>query len=123
MRALPEQADRILRQYGVIAYAHHNMSFDDLKAEIASGNPVYVWIVGSVVDVYGQGLSYPAYYLANNGSHMLVSPYEHVVIVTAYNEDTDTVTIKNEGQTYYRSFQKFLRSWSMMGNMAVLSHP
>ncbi len=117
-----EPVAALLRQYGVNAYAHHNLSFDDLKAEIAAGHPVYVWIVGSTVDVYGSGLSFPAYYLANNGHHSLVTPYEHVVIVVGYNEDTDTVTIKNEGQTYYRSFEKFLRSWSMMGNMAVLSH-
>jgi len=113
----------LLRSYGVSAYAHHNLSFDELKSEIANGHPVYVWIVGSTVDVYGQGLSFPAYYMANNGKHSLVSPYEHVVIVVGYNEDTDTVTIKNEGQTYTRSFEKFLRSWSMMGNMAVISHP
>lgn len=61
--------------------------------------------------------------MGNNGKHSLVTPYEHVVIVVGYNEDTDMVTIKNEGQTYFRSFEKFLRSWSMMGNMAVLSHP
>ena len=118
-----EPVAALLRYYGVSAYAHHNLSFETLKAEIASGNPVYVWIVGSTVDVYGQGLSFPAYYLATDGQHSLVSPYEHVVIVVGYNEDTDMVTIKNEGLTYVRSFEKFLRSWSMMGNMAVLSHP
>jgi uncharacterized protein YvpB len=118
-----EPVAALLRTYGVSAYAHKGLSFDDLKAEIASGHPVYVWIVGSAVDVYGKGLSYPAYYMGNNGQHSLVTPYEHVVIVAGYNEDTDMVTIKNEGQTYFRSFEKFLRSWSMMGNMAVLSHP
>jgi uncharacterized protein YvpB len=118
-----EPVAALLRTYGVSAYAHKGLSFEDLKAEIATGHPVYVWIVGSVVDVYRDGLSYPAYYMGNNGQHSLVTPYEHVVIVVGYNEDTDMVTIKNEGQTYFRSFEKFLRSWSHMGNMAVLSHP
>lgn len=118
-----EPVAALLRSYGVSAYAHRPLSFDDLKAEIAGGHPVYVWIVGSTVDVYKDGLSFPAYYMGNNGQHSLVTPYEHVVIVVGYNEDTDMVTIKNEGQTYFRSFEKFLRSWSMMGNMAILSHP
>jgi uncharacterized protein YvpB len=120
-----EPVAALLRTYNVSAYAHRNLSFDDLKAEIASGHPVFVWIVGSTVDYYKGVLdeSYPAYYLANDGRHSLVTPYEHVVIVVGYNEDTDMVTIKNEGMTYTRSFEKFLRSWSMMGNMAILSHP
>ena len=120
-----EPVAALLRNYGVSAYAHHNLSFDDLKAEIASGHPVFVWIVGSTVDYYKGVIdqSYPAFYLANDGRHSLVTPYEHVVIVVGYNEDTDMVTIKNEGMTYTRSFEKFLRSWSHMGNMAILSHP
>ena len=92
-----EPVAALLRSYGVSAYSHRPLSFEDLKAEIAGGHPVYVWIVGSTVDVYGQGLSFPAYYLANNGNHSLVSPYEHVVIVVGYNEDTDMVTIKTKG--------------------------
>ena len=111
-----EPVAELLRSYGVSAYAHRPLSWDDLRAEIAASRPVYVWVVGSV---YG---GYPVYYTAASNSHLsIVAPKEHVVMVvgyTAYN-----VTIQDNGQTYTRSIGDFLTSWSAMDNMAIISHP
>jgi len=38
----------LLREYGLNAYAHRPLSWDQLRAEIAHGNPVIVWVIGNV---------------------------------------------------------------------------
>lgn len=103
----------LLQQYGLNARAVHEMSFKDLKQEIASGQPVIVWVFGNT---WWGGTS--VQYTASNGHTSTVIAYEHTVIVTAYDESA--VTILDGGTYYYRTISQFESSWATLGNMAVI---
>jgi len=105
----------LLQAYGVQAYAHRPLSWDHLRAEIAAGRPVFVWIVGSVVN------GIPVYYTPSDGLHTVVAAYEHTVIVTGY---TPTRVYFLNGDTIdSTSVVQFLDSWSALGNMAITAGP
>jgi uncharacterized protein YvpB len=105
----------ILRSYGLSAYAHRPLSWNQLRSEIAAGRPVIVWIVGSVTN------GIPVYYKASDDHITVVAPYEHTVIVTGYSESS--IYYLNGGNIYSKSVEQFLDSWSVMGNMAITSIP
>jgi subtilisin-like proprotein convertase family protein len=112
-----------LRNYGLSAYAHRPLSWDGLRAEIAAGRPVIVWIVGSQnqgqYDYVVNGI--PRYYTPREGHLTVVVPYEHTVIVSGYTQDS--VTYSNGGYSYTRNINRFLDSWSVMRNMAITTQP
>jgi uncharacterized protein YvpB len=114
----PQPIASLLRDYDLNAMAVKNMSWDDLKRSIASGNPVIVWVLGKV----WAGQSGVDYY-AQDGSKMLVVPYEHTVLVTGYDEEEDIVYILDGLQTYERTTTKFLDSWETLGNLAIIWGP
>jgi len=104
----------LLRQYGVRAYAWKNLSWHDLQAEIASGHPVIVWVVGDV----RPGVPVP--YVAPNGQVVTVAQYEHTVILTGYDEEK--VQIVDGRGRYKRDIDRFLDSWSVLGYMAIIAN-
>jgi subtilisin-like proprotein convertase family protein/uncharacterized protein YvpB len=106
---------RLLSKYGLPAYAHRPLSWDQLRAEIAAGRPVITWIVGSVVN------GIPEYYLPPDELLTVVARYEHTVIVTGYTPDS--VTYLNGAFPYTKSLVDFLQSWSALGNMAITASP
>jgi uncharacterized protein YvpB len=106
----------LLREFGVPAYAHRPLSWDDLRWEISQGRPVYVWTIGN-----SSTNQIPAYYTPEDGNTTIVAHYEHTVMVIGYNDNN--VTIMDNGNTYTRSILQFLSSWSALDNMAILSHP
>jgi uncharacterized protein YvpB len=106
----------LLRAYGVVAYAHRPLSWDDLKAEVASGKPVYVWVIGPAS--YNE---IPVYYTSDDGHMTIVAHYEHVVMVKGYTENN--VTIQDGSSTYTRSISQFLSTWSALQNMAITTQP
>jgi subtilisin-like proprotein convertase family protein len=111
-----EPVAALLRDFGVPAYAHRPLSWDDLRWEIGQGRPVYVWTIGnSSTD------QTPVYYTPSDGNTTIVAHYEHTVMVIGYNNNN--VTILDNGNVYTRSIQQFLSSWSALDNMALLSHP
>ncbi|HEC62480.1 MAG TPA: hypothetical protein ENI27_09565 [bacterium] len=110
-----EPVASLLRAYGLSAYAHRQLSWDQLRAEISAGHPVIVWIVGSVVN------GIPVYYTPSDGLSTVVARYEHTVIVTGYTKNS--VSFLNGDTIYTRSLEQFLDSWSVMRNMAITSHP
>ncbi len=110
-----EPVAAVLRSYGVSAYAHRPLSWEGLKAEIAAGRPVFVWIVGSVQN------GIPVYYTPSDGLSTIVARYEHTVIVTGYSQDK--VYFLNGDTIYTRSVEQFLDSWSALGNMAITAKP
>ena len=112
-----EPVAALLRDFGVSAYAHEGMSWDELRAEIAAGKPVFVWDVGSVYN------GWPTYYTASDGMVSIVANYEHVVQVIGYDLVDNTVEIMDNGNYYQRTIAQFLRSWSALDNMAIISHP
>jgi subtilisin-like proprotein convertase family protein/uncharacterized protein YvpB len=106
-----EPVAKLLTKFGLEAEAHRPLSWDQLRAEIASGRPVIAWIVGPVVN------GVPEYYLPSDEQLTLVARYEHTVIVTGYT--SDSVTYLNGANRVTKSKTDFLQSWSVMGNMAV----
>jgi uncharacterized protein YvpB/subtilisin-like proprotein convertase family protein len=111
-----EPVAALLRSYGLEAYAHRPLSWTDLRAEIAAGRPVMVWIVGSPLK---NGI--PEYYTPSDGLSTIVARYEHTVVVTGYTENN--VSYLNGGTIYSLSMQAFLDSWSVLGNMAITARP
>lgn len=105
----------LLRQYGLQAYAHRPLSWNELRAEIAAGRPVIVWIIGSITN------GIPVYYTPSDGLSTIVASYEHTVIVTGYTQNL--VYYLNGATIYSRSVSQFLDSWSALGNMAVTARP
>ena len=103
----------LLRQYGLSAAAVHGYSLDDLRRQIASGNPVITWVYGNTWYA-----SAPVNYTASNGHSTWVIPFEHTVIVTGY--DSSFIYILDGGMVYYRPISQFTSSWSSLGNMAVI---
>lgn len=102
----------LLRAYGLNAYSYSNLSFDDLRREIASGQPVIAWVIGNVWRGSGTG------YTASDGETMIVAPFEHTVIVTGYS--LNTVQILDGNLVYTTTVERFLDSWQVLGNMAII---
>lgn len=119
-----EPVARLLREYGVEAYTHHPFSWDELRAEIAAGRPVYVFVVGSGGDpgsYYHVRSGVPILYEDSDGQISIVAHYEHTVMVIGY--DPDYVTIRDGASVYQVPVNRFLRSWSALGNMAITARP
>ncbi len=103
----------LLKQYGVKARARRGLEWEAVRAEVAAGEPVIVWVVGHV-ERGGERVLYTA----SNGHTTYVARFEHTVIVVGYTEET--VTVLDNGQVYTRSLETFLEAWLPLGNMAVL---
>jgi subtilisin-like proprotein convertase family protein len=108
----------VLRDLGLSAYAHKKMSWDAVRAEVAAGRPVEVWIVGAANLVSG---AYPVYYTAQDGHLSVVSRYEHTVLVIGYTPSE--VILLNGGSVITRPLDTFLDSWSILRNMALTTQP
>ena len=101
----------LLRQYGLNAHAYKGLTWDNLRAQIAAGKPVIVWVTGHV------GPGTPVEYTASDGRTTIVARFEHTVILIGYTPDT--VTILDGSKTYTRPLNVFLDSWAGLGNMAI----
>ena len=105
----------LLNEYGLRAQARRGLTWDVLRAEIDAGRPVIVWVVGHVWD---NGI--PVRYTAqSSGNTSNVARYEHTVIVTGY--DAHDVIVLDGVRSYTRPLAQFLRSWSILGNLAVIA--
>jgi uncharacterized protein YvpB/LysM repeat protein len=104
-----------LQSYGLEAIGLSNLSWDDLRGEINAGHPVIVWIVGSMWD------GTPVEYEAQDGSTVIVATFEHTMILTGYNHDTVQVVDAYSGQYQTYPLSMFIRSWAVLGNMAVFA--
>jgi uncharacterized protein YvpB len=101
----------VLRNDGLSANAIKGVSLADLRRQIASGNPVMVWVVGNVWS------GSPVSYTASDGSNTTVAYYEHVVIMTGYDETGFTFVDGNS--SYWRSNSAFSSSFGALNNMAI----
>jgi uncharacterized protein YvpB/LysM repeat protein len=103
----------LLRQYGFQTKARHNMSWKDLRREIAAGRPVIVWVIGQMIS------GYPVEYTASNGHKTTVAHFEHTMIVVGYEPGLVHVVDAYTGlpQTYRK--ETFMASWGVLGHMAV----
>jgi uncharacterized protein YvpB len=106
---------KTLQEYGLEAEAYHDLSWDDLRAEINAGHPVIVWVIGQM---WG-GTSDE--YAAPDGSTSIVAAFEHTMILTGYSPDTVQVVDAYSGQDQTYLLKTFQKSWSVLGNMAVFA--
>lgn len=103
---------QVLRDnYGIPAQAAKGFSIDEIKREIASNQPVIAWVIGNCVG----GIPYE--YVDQAGNTVVVAAYEHVVIITGYNEDS--LRYMNNGKFYDIQYEYFENSWSVLGNMVL----
>lgn len=102
----------LLREYGLPAQAVRGMTLEDVKSELAEGDPIIAWVIGNMV------YSDPVKYIDKQGNAVTVAPYEHVVILVGYDETT--ITYMNNGFFYSVPTEVFLTSWGVLGNMAVI---
>lgn len=109
-----EPVAKLLSIYGIQAIAVKNASLDWVKDQISHNNPLMVWVVGRLEK------SRSIVYTDKSGRKVTVAPYEHVVILTGYNETTHRVRYISEGKEYEAPYQNFLDSWSLLGNMAIV---
>jgi predicted double-glycine peptidase len=102
---------KLLRAHGLKAQAVRNMSWDALRAEIAAGRPVIVWVIGHVE----RGTPVP--YTASDGHATTVARFQHTVVVTGYS--ANGVTFLDGAWVYSRSkifaFEK--RFFKVMGRI------
>lgn len=102
----------LLTQYGLPAKAVKNYTLDEVKRKLAEGKPIIVWVIGNMV------WSPSEEYTDSEGRTTLVAAYEHVVILTGY--DQDTIRYMTNGRFYDTPTEVFLTSWGVLGNMAVI---
>ncbi len=104
----------LLRDYGLDAEAKRDLSWDDLRVEIAAGHPVIVWVVGQM------WRGEPIRYTPSDGQTTIVSRYEHTMILIGYTPNAVHLVDAFSGQIQVYPFKQFLASWKTLGKMAVL---
>jgi uncharacterized protein YvpB len=103
---------KLLREhYGLNAAGEKGLTIEDLKRELASGQPVIAWVIGNC----SGGIPYE--YIDQEGTPVIVAAYEHVVILTGYDEDS--IRYMNNGKFYDIPYENFANTWGVLGNMAV----
>ncbi len=106
-----EPVAELLRAYGLPATGLKGMTVEQIKAELAQDQPVIAWVIGNMVG------GIPAIYTDSEGDSVLVAAYEHVVILTGYNETSIRYT--TNGKFYDTPIEVFENSWGVLGNMAL----
>ena len=102
----------LLQQYGLNAVGVYGYSENALKAQIAAGHPVMVWVVGNTEIGYAV-----PYTPASTGKTTYVVPYQHTVVVIGY--DANNVTLQDGAMKYTRDWSTFLLSWGALGDRAI----
>lgn len=101
----------LLNEYGLPASGTKSLTIEQIKAELASDQPVIAWVIGNM----SSGPA--AEFTDQEGDTTQVAAYEHVVILTGYN--TDTIRYVTNGKFYDIPTDVFARSWAVLGNMAL----
>jgi uncharacterized protein YvpB len=104
----------LLNAYGIQAKAYKGYTLEKIKDKVAQDKPVIAWVIGNVVG----GVPYE--YTDSKGNKTIVAAYEHVVIVTGYNEDH--VRYMSNGKFYDTPDKVFLNSWGVLGNMVIVDN-
>jgi len=102
----------LLRNYGLPAVGEKGLTLEKVKASLAQSKPVIAWVIGNMVG------GIPHEYTDVAGNMTIVAAYEHVVILTGY--DQDSIRYLNNGRFFEVPVEVFLNSWGVLGNMAVL---
>jgi LysM repeat protein len=111
----PPPVAAVLRDNGVPARAVENLTWDDLRAEIAAGRPVIIWVIGQMWNGYSQ------VYTADDGQSVTVANFEHTMIVTGYNSQAVHVFDAYYGLPLVYDIATFLSSWRVLGYRAIIA--
>lgn len=106
-----------LNSYGVPAVEGINLSWDDLRYEIANNRPVLIWIIGQMENGYAQE------YADSVGDVSIVAKREHVMNLIGYTPISVVVFDSLTGSVKYFPIDAFLTSWSVLGNRAIIAAP
>ncbi len=109
-----EPVAALLREYGLEAIAQRGLSWDDLRAEIAAGRPVIVWVIGQM----WRGV--PVRYKASDGQTTTVARFEHTMILVGYEPGRVHVIDAFSGRHQTYPLNTFLASWKTLGRMAIV---
>lgn len=107
-----EPVAALLREYGLPAVAGKGFTLDQVREKLAQSKPIIAWVIGNMTG------GVPAEYTDKQGNKTIVAAYEHVVILTGY--DQDSIRYMNNGKFYEVPNNVFLNSWGVLGNMAVM---
>ena len=88
-----------------------------LKANLAAGNPVVVWITT------GRYVERPVYRFSHEGDRFKLVPYEHTVVAYGYDDGGIYLMDVGDGGFYYTAWSSFLRRWSYFDQMALVIYP
>lgn len=103
---------RLLRAYGLPAESVYRMGIEDIKKEINHGQPVIAWVITGTMP------GYPLTYHTEDGDDVTVAPFEHTVIIIGY--DPTGVTVLDGAWVYWRSWDTFMASFGVLGNMGIV---
>ncbi|HSN94994.1 MAG TPA: C39 family peptidase [Anaerolineaceae bacterium] len=107
-----EPVAALLMEYGLPAQSKKGYTLEDIRQKIGESKPVIVWIIGNME------YSVPVEYIDSQGRKSIVAPYEHVVILTGYDENS--VRYMSNGRFFDVPNNVFLTSWAVLGNLAVV---
>ncbi len=102
----------LLNQYGIPARAYKGYTLEKIIAKLSVDKPVIAWVIGNIVG----GVPYE--YMDKEGRKVTVAAYEHVVIITGYNELK--LRYMTNGKFFEVPKDVFLNSWGVLGNMVVV---
>jgi len=100
-----------LQKHGLPAKGVKGFTIEQIKSQIASDHPVIAWVIGNVVG------GVPAVYSDSEGRKTVVAAYEHVVIVTGYNDKS--IRYMTNGKFFETPTEVFENSWNVLENMVV----
>jgi LysM repeat protein len=104
---------KLLRNLGLQADDRNDMKWKELRAEIAAGRPVIVWVIGQM------WRGYPQRYTDSQGRVATVAAYEHTMILVGYDPLQVQLVDAYTGQLVSYPVSAFQESWSVLGNMAI----
>ena len=99
------------------ATAYADLSWDDLRIEIAAGRPVIVWVIGDMWN------GTPVTYTAADGETTTVAFFEHTMILTGYTRWQVYMVDAYTGLPVTYDLNAFQASWRVLGHRAILAGP
>ena len=102
-----------LRSFGLDAQAHHAMSLDALKQELAAQRPVVVWAT------YDMQLPGAETWVSSDGETSTIVRWQHTFIAVGYDQRGLRLVDAYDGAIQQFAYQDFVPAWEQLGRMAV----
>ena len=106
----------VLRAAGYQAFVAYKGGAGWLRAQLAAGRPVVVWMTGR------RGVQ-PVPYETLAGARFRLVPYEHATVVYGYDGGGIWDMDVGDGGKYYYAWSSFLARWAYFDDMALVIVP